>query len=91
MGCLVAVQVMNSGSSDGTSAGTTMVKDINPFGNSDPTSLTALNGLLFFSADDGTGRRLWVSDGTSTGTNPVNNANNIYTDNNTIIQFYNKR
>ena len=67
-----------------------MVKDINPFGNSDPTSLTALNGLLFFSADDGTGRRLWVSDGTFTGTNPVNNPNNIYTDNNTIVNFTTK-
>ena len=47
-------------------------------------------GCCYFSADDGTGRRLWVSDGTFSGTNPVNNPNNIYTDNNTIVNFTTK-
>ena len=60
--------------SDGTEAGTVMVKDINPGANySDPRELTYLNGTLFFSADDGltrasTNRELWKSDGTEAGT-----------------------
>ncbi len=56
--------------SDGTTAGTVLVKDINP-GNagSSPSSLTELNGRLFFAADDGVhGRQLWISDGTEAGT-----------------------
>ncbi|WP_114423377.1 ELWxxDGT repeat protein [Nocardioides houyundeii] len=61
--------------SDGTTAGTRMVADINPltqgaYGeSSDPYSLTAVGGTLFFSANDGTrGRELWASDGTAAGT-----------------------
>src|SRR6516165_7035797 len=56
--------------SDGTSAGTTMVKDINPgSGNSFPTSLTNFNGTLFFAANDGVhGKELWRSNGTAVGT-----------------------
>jgi ELWxxDGT repeat protein len=63
--------------SDGTTAGTVLVADINPgvypgyfaYG-SDPGYLTAVNGILFFSADDGgePGRELWRSDGTTAGT-----------------------
>ena len=77
---------------DGTTAGTRMVKDINtttyttpyaayssslnvsvPAGTtltvgSSPTSLTCVGTTLFFSADDGTGRKLWKSDGTSANT-----------------------
>src|SRR5690242_18469939 len=48
--------------SNGTAAGTHLVKAINPYGGSSPSYLTALNGLLYFSADDGTGRHLWISD-----------------------------
>lgn len=51
--------------SDGTAAGTIMVKDIKPFGNfgSDPKDLTNVNGVLFFTADDGPhGRELWKYD-----------------------------
>ncbi|MHB1033589.1 MAG: Ig-like domain-containing protein [Pirellulales bacterium] len=60
---------------DGTPAGTTMVKDLYPGttgttpNTSDPKFLTNLNGTLFFVADDGTnGRELWKSDGTEAGT-----------------------
>ena len=63
--------------SDGTEAGTQMVKDINPgAGGSDPRWLTAYNGRLYFSADDGTfGRELWTSDGTPRGTHMVGDIN----------------
>ena len=56
--------------SDGTQAGTIMVKDIHPGSSgSDPSMFTYANGLAFFSADDGaTGRELWKSDGTAGGT-----------------------
>ena len=56
--------------SDGTSAGTTLVKDIYPgFTGSFPQNLSAVGGKLFFSASDGThGRESWASDGTSSGT-----------------------
>jgi ELWxxDGT repeat protein len=56
--------------SDGTSAGTMIVKDINPgLGNSGPGNLTNVNGSLFFSADNGTnGQELWKCDGAPAGT-----------------------
>jgi ELWxxDGT repeat protein/VCBS repeat-containing protein len=59
--------------SDGTEAGTVLVKDIYAGGGSaiHPTysSLTNVNGTLFFTADDGiTGQKLWKSDGTEAGT-----------------------
>jgi ELWxxDGT repeat protein len=56
--------------SDGTSAGTRMIKDILPGRNqSIPDNFTNVNGMLFFTADYGTkGKELWKSDGTSTGT-----------------------
>lgn len=55
---------------DGTTAGTYMVKDINPGnGASNPEWLTNVNGTLFFSAWDGVnGGELWKSDGTAAGT-----------------------
>jgi ELWxxDGT repeat protein len=51
----------------------TLVLDINPAGpSSDPQQLAAVNGTLFFVADDGVhGRELWQSDGTEAGTNLV--------------------
>ncbi len=56
--------------SDGTSAGTIMVKDINPGpANSGIGYLTNVNNVLFFVANDGiNGSELWKSDGTAAGT-----------------------
>lgn len=55
--------------SDGTPAGTDLVKDINPTGDSSPTNLFVYNNQLYFGAEDGNlGNELWVSDGTSPGT-----------------------
>ena len=56
--------------SDGTTDGTVMVKDIYPGSEgSDPHSLTNVNGTLYFCASDGTNENaLWKSDGTADGT-----------------------
>ncbi len=65
--------------SDGTAAGTVLVKDIYPGSSSDPYSLTNFNGSLFFSANDGTtGWELWTSDGTAAGTVLVKDINPSY-------------
>ena len=63
--------------SDGTAAGTRMVKDVNPGPNdSSISSLTVMGNRLFFAADDGThGSELWVSDGTAAGTHLVSDIN----------------
>jgi ELWxxDGT repeat protein len=63
--------------SDGTAAGTVLVKDINPgTPGSSPQFLTNVNGTLFFRADDGTnGIELWKSDGTAAGTVLVEDIN----------------
>ena len=71
--------------SDGTDAGTILVKDINSgAGSSNPINLTNVNGILFFYANDGVhGYELWKSDGTAAGTVMVKDinsgANNSYT------------
>ncbi len=56
--------------SDGTSAGTVRVRDIRPgAGNGYPSSLTNVNGTLYFQANDGNNSvELWKSDGSSAGT-----------------------
>jgi ELWxxDGT repeat protein len=62
---------------DGTAAGTVMVKDIREgFGDSFPTELINLNGTLLFSAmTDDLGFELWRSNGTSAGTVLVEDIN----------------
>ena len=56
--------------SDGTAAGTRLVKDIRlGIDGSEPQGLTNVNGTLFFSAlTDSHGVELWKSDGTANGT-----------------------
>jgi ELWxxDGT repeat protein len=56
--------------SDGTSAGTVLVKDINPgAADSFPTGFFNWNGSVYFSAIDSlSGRELWKTDGTVAGT-----------------------
>ncbi|NCQ87286.1 MAG: hypothetical protein GPJ00_24105, partial [Microcystis aeruginosa W13-18] len=56
--------------SDGTAAGTVLVKDINPgSSSSNLQNLTVVGSTLFFSAYDGVnGTELWQSDGTAAGT-----------------------
>ncbi len=62
--------------SDGTAAGTTLVKDVRPGNGSGAASLAVrlvnVGGRLFFNADDGLhGNELWTSDGTAAGTRLV--------------------
>ena len=64
---------MEQWKTDGSSAGTTLVKDIRGGArSSNLQALTNVNGTLFFSAHDGTtGQELWRSDGSSGGTTLV--------------------
>ena len=63
--------------SDGTVSGTVMVKDINSgSGNSDPSDLSVIDGILYFAANDGVhGLELWRRDGTPSGTYMVKDIN----------------
>ena len=49
--------------SNGTDVGTVQIQDLNPAGDSYPRDLVEYNGQVFFSADNGNGRRLFKSDG----------------------------
>ena len=54
---------------DGTDAGTVLLKDINPnSANSNPTNFVLYNGQAYFSAFDSRGFELWKTDGTTVGT-----------------------
>ncbi|NOX93101.1 MAG: hypothetical protein GXP18_11835, partial [Gammaproteobacteria bacterium] len=54
---------------DGTAAGTSLVKDINTNTNADPRNFVVVNGVSYFVATDGiTGRELWKTNGTTAGT-----------------------
>lgn len=61
--------------SDGTEAGTIMVKDINAgAGHASPSNFMDFNGVLHFTATDGVnGVQLWRTDGTEGGTQVVLN------------------
>jgi len=63
--------------SNGTAAGTVMVKDINPgSGSSWPCMFAEMDGVLYFAAYDATnGYELWRSDGTAAGTAMVKDIN----------------
>jgi ELWxxDGT repeat protein len=86
--------------SDGTAAGTHLLKDINPQtadADSSPDEFVNFAGRLAFVADDGiAGRELWISDGTSGGTklladiNPgaaSSNPNHLFTANGVLYFF----
>lgn len=64
---------------DGTHAGTKVIKDINPFDNSvsrGPYYLTDVNGTVFFTANDGEhGTELWKTEGTASSTQLVKDIN----------------
>lgn len=81
--------------SDGTTNGTSMVKDINTFfgQSSNPHQLTVVGNQLFFAADDGTHKEeLWVTDGTANGTVLVKDIlpNPLKTDPLTLMAYGNK-
>ena len=63
--------------SDGTTAGTELLKDLNlGVNDSNPYGFIEFDGKLFFATDDGlTGRELWVSDGTAAGTQKIKDIN----------------
>lgn len=71
-------------STDGTEAGTQMVKDINPGdAHADPRFLTVYNNQLYFIGYDYiNGSKLWVTDGTYDGTSMVNEGDEGY------VQYY---
>ena len=54
---------------DGTEAGTVMIKDINPLERSYPHKFQVVGGTVWFVADDGVhGNELWRTNGTEAGT-----------------------
>ncbi|BBO35887.1 ELWxxDGT repeat protein [Lacipirellula parvula] len=56
---------------DGTESGTTMVVDLRPgVDGSAPQILGVRDGLLHFNANDGSGSKRWITDGTTAGTTP---------------------
>jgi ELWxxDGT repeat protein len=66
--------------SDGTDAGTMLIKDINPFTtSSNPANLIKFGNQVFFTGNDGTnGAELWKSDGTEAGTVLFKDINTVF-------------
>ncbi len=61
---------------DGTEAGTVIVKDIIAgTGNSNPRNLIVINDILYFTANSASGIELWKTDGTDAGTVMVKDIN----------------
>jgi ELWxxDGT repeat protein len=72
--------------SDGTAAGTVLVKDINVFGSSDPSNLVAVGSTLFFTAfESATGHGIYKSDGTAAGTVLVKATGNSAAENLVVV------
>ncbi|MBW2457361.1 MAG: hypothetical protein JRI68_22830 [Deltaproteobacteria bacterium] len=62
--------------SDGTAAGTAMVRDIDTLGDSDPVGMTRFGDHVYFGATHpSSGRELWRTDGTEAGTELVQDIN----------------
>ena len=75
--------------SNGTEAGTMLLKDISPgISSSNITNITNWNGVAYFTANDGTHEdELWTSDGTQAGTHlvkDINTSGSSFIDNLTI-------
>lgn len=61
---------------DGITFEAKLVKNINPFGSSNPDNFVGLNGMIYFTADDGLhGKELWVTEGTAASTQLVKDIN----------------
>ena len=53
---------------DGTQAGTVLVRDFSSSAYDTPTQLMSVNGIVYFNMFSGAGEELWKSDGTAAGT-----------------------
>lgn len=76
---------------DGTYSGTKLLKDIQKNGNSSASAFAAMNGLLYFVAEDSISpyNNIYVTDGTDTGTRRITN-NDVYRISSTLVPFNNK-
>jgi ELWxxDGT repeat protein len=64
--------------SDGTTAGTNLVKTIHPSGDDDVSYIVPFgDGVMFRANDEVHGLELWISDGTESGTNMVKDINAV--------------
>jgi ELWxxDGT repeat protein len=61
--------------SDGTAAGTFMIKDMHAIGQwVEPDAFLPVGDRLIFNADSATGAAIWITDGTDTGTHKLSTA-----------------